>query len=170
MDAINTYGSVISRVEGGTIHAEWMRGRPQDYATHLSARLYSGYAVPASYYLEAISRRGPILKAIGRDVFGACNVFLSPTIRTKVPTLASTDVDAGNPGAAEAFNFCSINTRPINYMGLPCVSVPCGFDSGGLPIGIQIAGRPFGEGRVLKVADAFQRDTDWHARRPKAAG
>jgi aspartyl-tRNA(Asn)/glutamyl-tRNA(Gln) amidotransferase subunit A len=55
-------------------------------------------------------------------------------------------------------------------MGLPCVSVPCGFDSGGLPIGIQIAGRPFGEGRVLKVADAFQRDTDWHARRPKAAG
>ncbi|HEX4892549.1 MAG TPA: amidase family protein, partial [Hyphomicrobiaceae bacterium] len=107
---------------------------------------------------------------IGREVFEKCNVFLSPTIRTTVPTLASTDVDAGNPGAAEAFNFCSINTRPINYMGLPCVSVPCGFDSGGLPIGLQIAGRPFGEGRVLKVADAFQRDTDWHNRRPKVEG
>jgi aspartyl-tRNA(Asn)/glutamyl-tRNA(Gln) amidotransferase subunit A len=170
MDAINTYGSVISRVEGGTIHAQWMRERAQDYATHLSARLYSGYAVPAVHYLEALSRRGPILKAIGRDVFGTCHVFLTPTIRTKVPTIASTDVDAGTPGAADAFNHCSINTRPINYMGLPSVSVPCGFDSNGLPIGFQIVGRPFAEARVLKVADTYQRDTDWHARRPKVAG
>jgi aspartyl-tRNA(Asn)/glutamyl-tRNA(Gln) amidotransferase subunit A len=51
-------------------------------------------------------------------------------------------------------------------MGLPSVSVPCGFDSDGLPIGFQIQGRPFAESRILKVADAFQRDTDWHRRLP----
>ena len=59
-----------------------------------------------------------------------------------------------------------MNTRPANYIGLPCASAPSGFDSNGLPIGFLIHGRPFGEGRVLKVIDAYQRDTDWHARQP----
>jgi Asp-tRNA(Asn)/Glu-tRNA(Gln) amidotransferase A subunit family amidase len=60
----------------------------------------------------------------------------------------------------------SINTRPFNYLGLPAMSIPCGFDPNGLPIGLQISGRPFAEAAVLKAADAYQRDTDWHARRP----
>jgi aspartyl-tRNA(Asn)/glutamyl-tRNA(Gln) amidotransferase subunit A len=84
----------------------------------------------------------------------------------KVPTLAATDIDAGAPGAVEAFGAITANTRAINYMGLPSVSVPCGFDSKGLPIGFQIQGRPFAEARVLKVAHAYQQDTDWHKRVP----
>jgi Asp-tRNA(Asn)/Glu-tRNA(Gln) amidotransferase A subunit family amidase len=90
--------------------------------------------------------------------------------RIKVPTLAETDIDAGAPGSIEAFNVLTANTWAINYMGLPAVSVPCGLDSRGLPIGFQIQGRPFGEGRILKVADAYQRDTDWHQRRPSLRG
>jgi aspartyl-tRNA(Asn)/glutamyl-tRNA(Gln) amidotransferase subunit A len=57
-------------------------------------------------------------------------------------------------------------TRPFNYLGLPAVSLPCGFDANGLPVGLQIAGRPFAEARILRVADAYQRDTDWHRQRP----
>jgi aspartyl-tRNA(Asn)/glutamyl-tRNA(Gln) amidotransferase subunit A len=53
----------------------------------------------------------------------------------------------------------------IFYLGLPSVSIPCGFDPNGLPIGQQINGRPFAEGTVLKAAEAHQRDTDWHTRR-----
>jgi aspartyl-tRNA(Asn)/glutamyl-tRNA(Gln) amidotransferase subunit A len=60
----------------------------------------------------------------------------------------------------------SSNTRPYNYLGLPAVSVNCGFDANGCPIGLQIAARPFAEARVLQVADAYQRDTDFHMRRP----
>lgn len=73
-------------------------------------------------------------------------------------------IDAGTPGAVEAFNAVSIYTRAINYMGLPAVSVPCGFDSNGLPIGIQIQVLPFGKGRILRMADAYQSDADWHKR------
>ncbi len=166
MEAIATYGAVVSRVEGSSAHAEWMRQRPQDYSIALAARFYSGLSIPAAYYLEALSRRGPILRALGREVFDKVDVFTAPTIRVKVPTLAATDIDAGAPGAIEAFNVLTANTRAINYMGLPAVSVPCGFDSDGLPIGFQIQGRPFAEGRILKLADAYQRETDWHARRP----
>jgi aspartyl-tRNA(Asn)/glutamyl-tRNA(Gln) amidotransferase subunit A len=60
----------------------------------------------------------------------------------------------------------SANTRPFNYLGLPAISIPCGFDGNGLPIGLQLAGRPFAEARLMRMADAYQRDTDWHTRRP----
>ncbi len=166
MDAVATYGGIMSRVEGGTIHAEWMRKYPESYAVHLSARLYGSYGIPAVYYIEAQARRGPILKAIGKAVFDEVRVFITPTLRMKVPTLLATDIDAGTPGRGKDLHGCLHQHPAINYMGLPSVSVPCGFDSNGLPIGFQIQGRPFAEGTVLKVADAFQRETDWHKRAP----
>jgi aspartyl-tRNA(Asn)/glutamyl-tRNA(Gln) amidotransferase subunit A len=166
MDAVSAYGGIVSRVEGAAIHAQWMRERPADYAVHLSARLYGGNAIPATYYVEALSRRGPVLRAFAAEVFGQVDVLVTPTIKTCLPTLAATDIDRGPPGTEHRFMAVSANTRPFNYLGLPAISVPCGFDPNGCPIGLQIAGRPFAEARVMKVADAYQHDTDWHMRRP----
>jgi aspartyl-tRNA(Asn)/glutamyl-tRNA(Gln) amidotransferase subunit A len=166
MHAVTTYGGIVSRVEAATIHAQWMRERAGDYATHISGRMYGGYAIPATHYIEALARRGPILKAFARDVFAKVDVLVTPTIRTCLPTLEETDIDHGPPGTETKFMAVSANTRPFNYLGLPAVSVNCGFDPNGLPIGLQIAGRPFAEARVLKVADAYQRDTQFHVRRP----
>lgn len=170
MDAIAAYVSVISRVEAATIHAEWMRRDPQAYGAHISGRMYPGYAIPAPYYVEALSRRGPILKAFSDAVFSQVDALLTPTIPTELPTLAETDIDNGPPETEHRFMAVSVNTRPFNYLGLPAVSVPCGFDRNGCPIGLQIAGRPFAEARVLRLADAYQRDTDWHTRRPPVLG
>jgi aspartyl-tRNA(Asn)/glutamyl-tRNA(Gln) amidotransferase subunit A len=166
MDAVTTYGGIISRVEAAAIHAQWMRDRAGDYGIHISGRMYGGYAIPATYYVEALSRRGPILQAFAKEVFAKVDVLVTPTIRTCLPTLAETDIDQGPPGTETRFMAVSANTRPFNYLGLPAVSVNCGFDPNGLPIGLQIAGRPFAEARVLKVADAYQRETDFHTRRP----
>jgi aspartyl-tRNA(Asn)/glutamyl-tRNA(Gln) amidotransferase subunit A len=128
--------------------------------------MYPGYAIPAPYYVEALSRRGPVLRAFAAEVFGAVDVLVTPTIASVLPTLADTDIDHGPAGTEHRFMAVSANTRPFNYLGLPAVSVNCGFDPNGCPIGLQIAGRPFAEARVLKVADAYQRDTDWHTRKP----
>jgi aspartyl-tRNA(Asn)/glutamyl-tRNA(Gln) amidotransferase subunit A len=166
MDAISTYASVVSRVEGATIHAEWMRKRPHDFATHINARMFPSLAIPATYYVEALSRRGPILKAFATEVFGQVDLLVAPTIRICLPSIEATDVDNGPPGTEQVALGISINTRLFNYLGLPAMSIPSGFDPNGLPIGLQISGRPFAEGAVLKAADAYQRDTDWHARRP----
>jgi aspartyl-tRNA(Asn)/glutamyl-tRNA(Gln) amidotransferase subunit A len=166
MDAVAAYGGIVSRVEAATIHAQWMREDPQAYGQHISGRMYPGYAIPAPYYVEALSRRGPILKAFAGAVFDKVDVLVTPTIATCLPTLADTDIDHGPAGTEHRFMAVSANTRPFNYLGLPAVSVNCGFDPNGCPIGLQIAGRPFAEARVLRVADAYQRDTDWHARRP----
>ena len=162
MDAVNAYGGIVSRAEAAPIHAEWMRTQPQAYGAHISGRMYPGYAIPAAYYIEALSRRGPVLKAFAAEVFSKVDVLVTPTIRTCLPTLAETDIDHGPPGTETRFMAVSANTRPFNYLGLPAISVPCGFDPNGCPIGLQIAGRPFAEGRVLNVAGAYQLDTKWH--------
>ena len=166
MDAVAAYGSIVSRVEAAAIHAEWMRTDPQAYGAHISGRMYPGYAIPAPYYVESLGRRGPILKAFAAEVFAKADVLAVPTIRTCLPTLEETDIDRGPPGTETKFMAVSAGTRPFNYLGLPAISVPCGFDPNGCPIGLQIAGRPFGEARVMKAADAYQRDTDFHTRRP----
>ena len=166
MDAVAAYGSIVSRVEAATIHAQWMRDDPQAYGQHISGRMYPGYAIPAPYYVESLSRRGPILKAFAAEVFAQVDVLVTPTIKTNLPTLNETDIDHGPPGTEKRFMAVSSNCRPFNYLGLPAVSAPCGLDPNGCPIGLQIAGRPFAEARILKAADAFQRDTDWHRRLP----
>ena len=165
MAAVNAYGAILSRVEGAAAHAEWMRERPGDYAAHLSARLYAGYAIPGHYYVEALSRRGALLRRFVAEALTGHDLVATPTLRARVPTLAETDVDA-DPENWARFMAVPVNTRPFNYLGLPAVSVPCGFDDCGLPVGLQLAGRPFAEARVLRAADAFQRDTDWHRRAP----
>ncbi len=166
MDAVAAYGGIVSRCEGATIHSRWMRERPQDYAVHLSARMYAGFAIPAVYYVEALSARGPVLRAVVGEAFANVDVLVLPTIPTVLPTLAETDIDHGPPGTETRFLAVSHNTRPFNYLGLPVLSVPCGLDPNGCPIGLQIVGRPFAESRVLTVGDAYQRDTDWHSRLP----
>ena len=165
LTAIGTYVAVVSRVEGATIHAQWMRERAGDYAIHLAGRLYAGYAIPGTWYLEALSRRGPLLRQFCKEAFAGHDIVATPTLRTRVPTLAETDIDA-SPDNWARHMAVSANTRPFNYLGIPTVSVPCGFDGRGLPLGLQLAARPFAEGRALQVADAYQRDTDWHARVP----
>jgi aspartyl-tRNA(Asn)/glutamyl-tRNA(Gln) amidotransferase subunit A len=62
-----------------------------------------------------------------------------------------------------------IFTVSANLSGLPAISVPCGFSSGCLPIGLQLTGRPFDEETLLRAADVYQRGTDWHLRRPPTA-
>ena len=62
-----------------------------------------------------------------------------------------------------------IFTLPASLAGLPGVSLPCGFDAGGLPVGLQLVGPAFAEARLLGIGHAFQQDTDWHLRQPPVA-
>jgi Asp-tRNA(Asn)/Glu-tRNA(Gln) amidotransferase A subunit family amidase len=61
-------------------------------------------------------------------------------------------------------------TRPFGILGLPTISIPCGFTKAGLPIGMQITGAPWAEATVLRLARTYQQETDWHTRRPAVAG
>ena len=77
-----------------------------------------------------------------------------------------TEVDPGVAVVKGGFSVVLGLTTPINLVGLPSLALPCGFDSAGLPIGMQLIGRPFEEGQVLRAGRAYERVTDWHTRRP----
>jgi aspartyl-tRNA(Asn)/glutamyl-tRNA(Gln) amidotransferase subunit A len=81
------------------------------------------------------------------------------------PSIAESDIGAGQNAEAVIQRLTRF-TRPINYLGLPSLAIPCGFSSSGLPIGMQLIGRSFDEATVLTIGAAFQRATDFHAKVP----
>jgi aspartyl-tRNA(Asn)/glutamyl-tRNA(Gln) amidotransferase subunit A len=82
------------------------------------------------------------------------------------PTLPRTAPPIGEPMSREPAEAWNRMVAPFNLAGVPALSLPCGFDANGLPIGLHVAGRWFEESTVLRVGLAYERSTDWHRRRP----
>lgn len=165
--ALLDLGGLISVVEAAAIHREHMTTRPQDYSRNLFNRTEPGFHIPAVRYLEALSLRGKILAEFSAATLAKCDAIFAPVIGQALPTRAETDVEAG---ASLAFAHSKLIrcTRPFNYLGLPALSVPCGFTAGQLPVGFQLAGAPFSEALLFQLGHAFQMATDFHTILPKA--
>ena len=96
------------------------------------------------------------------------DVIHLPALPFPVPTIAATT--EGSPAdIAQTINSVTHCVRAISYLGLPAMCVPAGFTSGPLPVAFQLVGRPFQEATLLRVADAYQRDTRWHRAMPPVA-
>ena len=127
-----------------------------------------GYAFTGVEYLKAIQVRPRLIKAFVDDVFGTADAMLLPVLRFPVPAIAETDVGDGDTmnEVLGSINHC---TWPINYLGLPGLSVPAGFSRNGLPVGFQLVGRPFAEAMLFRIAGAYERATGWPERHPPLA-
>ncbi|MDI5935308.1 amidase [Halomonas kalidii] len=160
-------GETLSKGEASTIHRRWLQQRPQDYSDHVRTRLEAGQALPATRYLEALSLRGEVVRNFIADAFKATvDVLHLPVLGRPVPTLAETDFHSSGT-VGETVSAITRFTRPINYLGLPALSVPCGFSQGGLPIAFQLVGRPLDEDRLLALGHAYQQLTEWHRMEPE---
>lgn len=165
MAVVDAYAHLVMAVEASTLHREWLVARPNDYADQVRARIEPGLLYPATRYAEALFLRGRIAREWLDAVLGEADVAILPALPIPVPTIAETT--EGSPAdVAAVIGRVTRNTRGINYLGLPAVAVPCGFSRSGLPVAFQLVGRPWAEPLLLRVADAFQRVTDWHRRRP----
>jgi len=162
----NPLTSLITATEGASIHQRWLQTRPGDYGSQTRARMATGLATPATRYLQARDLRAPLLAEFAEAVFDKVDVLHCPVMISEVPTIAETDM-AANPGFVDMvvrFGHC---TRPINFLGLPALTVPCGFTPNGLPTAFQVVARPFDEATMLRVGHAYQAGTDWHERAPE---
>ena len=156
---------LVLATEAAAFHKRWLIERPQDYGAQVLMRLQNGLAIPAVSYLEAMRWRGPALAAYLAAVAGT-DAVLAPVAPMPAPTIAESDV--GNSIDAEAvIQRITKFTRPINYLGLPSLSIPTGFTGAGLPVGMQLIGRAFDEAMLVRIGAAFQRATDYHQRVPK---
>ena len=162
---LSAASQLVLAVEAAAFHKRWMIERAQDYGPQVLMRLQNGLAIPGVSYLEALRWRGQALAAHVAAVANV-DVVIAPVSPVPAPTIAESDV-GNSPDAEAVIQRLTRFTRPINYLGLPALSIPCGFTRGGLPVGMQLIGRSFDEATLLRVGAAFQRATDFHERVPK---
>jgi aspartyl-tRNA(Asn)/glutamyl-tRNA(Gln) amidotransferase subunit A len=165
---INTLSTIIIGAEASACHAAWMRERPQDYSPQMRARLELGYHHSATRYIEALDLRGKMLDGFAEALFSRADALMAPVLRMPVPTIAETDV-GDSPQLLPTMARITHGTRPINYLGLPALSLPAGFTAEGMPFGIQLVGRPFAEDMLFRLGAAFERETGWGRRAPALA-
>jgi aspartyl-tRNA(Asn)/glutamyl-tRNA(Gln) amidotransferase subunit A len=158
-------GNLISQVEAAAIHSKLLSEFREDYPLVLKTRMETGFYVPAVDYLAALTARSHLATEFVKTVFARADVLHTPVLNIPAPDIESaTPKSTGDvlPLLARTAQY----TRPFSTIGMPAISVPGGFSSDDLPIGFQLVGRPFDEGLLLRIADAYQRATDWHRRVP----
>jgi len=159
--------TAVVAVEAYAYHEPWIKKRAQDYGADVRERLRVGAFISGAEYVNGQRARALIRDEVDRAL-AELDVLVAPTT-----PMAATAVDASTAefgGARHPVRTSLLRfTRPFNCTGHPAASVPGGFTAEGLPVGVQIIGRPFDEATVLRVADAYQRATDWHTRRPPVA-
>ncbi len=159
------FADIIARAEAAAIHEDWLRDRAADYDHGVREPTETGLFIPAVQYIKAQRQRGPALKAYLDDVFSKADLLLTPVYEHATPTLANTEPKSEDVITLIWSTFGRM-TRPFNYLGLPALSVPCGFQPDGLPAGMQLVGAPYTEGRLLNAGHLYQRETGWHERAP----
>ena len=157
----------VVATEALTYHAAWLRARASEYDPEVRTRLMLGAFVSGVHYVRGQQARALIRREVD-DALARHDVLLAPATPIPAPGIEERQTSLGD-GPSDIRSALIRLTRPFNFSGHPACSAPCGFTAGGLPIGMQIVGRPFDEATVLRVADAYQRLTDWHARRPVLA-
>jgi aspartyl-tRNA(Asn)/glutamyl-tRNA(Gln) amidotransferase subunit A len=145
-------------------HADHVRTRAAEYDPDVARRLRVAAFISGHHYVRAQQVRAR-LRAEVDAALTRRDVLLAPSTPLVAPAVDERQVTLGD-GPSNVRAALIRFTQPFNLSGHPACSVPCGFTAGGLPIGMQIVGRPFDEVTVLRTADAFQRLTDFHARRP----
>ncbi len=160
-----TLAAALINTEASFTYREWIRERLQEFGHTNQVGLLTGSILPAQAYQKAQKLR----EMVRREVLGALasyDVLILPTSKSCAPIVGQDHVITSKE---DARNQPPVMTRPFNLAGAPAISVNCGFNSDGLPIGLQIGGRPFEESMILKVAYAYEQHTPWHTMRPPHA-
>jgi Asp-tRNA(Asn)/Glu-tRNA(Gln) amidotransferase A subunit family amidase len=166
LDPGNEASVTVLRAEAWAYHEPKVARDPELYQPETLRRIRGGAEITAPEYIRARQRLDE-LRGNARSLFEELDLLVTPTTPVPPPAIDTLLADAGELRAKE---FVMLrNTRPFNTLGLPTVSVPCGFTSAGLPIGLQLTGAPGDEARVLALAHAYEQATEWHARRPALA-
>ncbi len=152
----------LQMAEAYAFHAENVAKSPELYLPETLRRIRAGEAVSAGEYIQRRRELEEARRSI-RAAFVDVDVLVTPTMPMPAPAIADLKAapDSLRPAELELLR----NTRPFNVWGVPAISVPCGFTSSGLPIGLQIAGPHWREDVVLRVAHAYEQATAWHKRR-----
>lgn len=154
----------ITLAEATSYHEPYLKKQADDYGPAVRTNLEAGRYLLATDYVKS-QRARTLLQRNFNEAFKRAEVIVSPTLPALPPLVGKVWVQSGDLREHVIDAFLRFNI-PYDLTGLPAISVPCGFSSAGLPIGLQIGGRAFEEGTILKFAHAYEQSTDWHRARP----
>ena len=157
LDYVRAANSVIMVSEAFAYHEPNLKTRPQEFGQIVRGRFRIGGLMTASDYLQAQRVRTWARRDFA-EVMKTVDFLVTPTMTQPAPAFEGYDPIS----TARGKSF----TAPFNVTGLPAISVPCGFTEGGLPIGMQIAGKPFDEPGVIQAAYTYQQYAGWHEVKP----
>ena len=157
---------IVAKAEAASIHERWIRERPDDYDHGIREEMDTGFFIPAVDYLHALRSRGGALDRWLEGPLSGADLLFTPVMDDPTPLLA--ECAPRTPEAAATvmarFGRC---TRPVSYLGLPALSVPCGFQEDGMPAAFQLIGRPRDEISLFRLGHAYQAAAGWHEIRPR---
>jgi aspartyl-tRNA(Asn)/glutamyl-tRNA(Gln) amidotransferase subunit A len=156
--------SAILMAEASACHRDLLRRHGDKLYPPVRLRLEGGLFISAADYLRAQQGR-TLLDREARGLLEQVDLLAGPTEPVTAPELGAAQVPVGEDTLGTVAALTQF-TRPYNITGFPAISIPCGFSDSGLPIGLQLAGRPFDEVTVLRAAHAYEQATEWHKRRP----
>ena len=156
---------IISDIEGAAVHHDWLRTRAGEYDHNTKVRLTAAALTPANAYYKAQKLRA-LLRSQVLDELQRVDVLVLPTTPTQAPRILDGPGIKSPEEAREAVSGVRSFTGAFNLAGTPALALPCGFTSDGLPVSLQLAGRPFEEGTLLRVGHAYEQNTTWHLKRP----
>ena len=159
------FTTILLFAEPAADHHDWLRDRLHDYGHANRVGLLTGSILPAQAYYKAQKLRSLLTQQV-YEALERYDVLIGPTAGSPAPRIEDDPVITSKEMASR---MGYLLTRMFNLAGAPAVSIPCGFSSQGLPIGLQIGGRPGEEETVLKVAHAYEQSTPWHTMRPPTA-
>jgi aspartyl-tRNA(Asn)/glutamyl-tRNA(Gln) amidotransferase subunit A len=152
------------RTEGKDLIDTYMKTRANGFGAEVKRRIMLGtYALSAGYYEAYYKKAQQVRTLIKQDfekVFKEVDVFVTPTSPTPAFKLGEKTEDPLQMYLSDIF------TISVNLAGVPGISIPCGFTTNNMPVGMQIIGKHFDEESILKVAFAYEQSTEWHKRRP----
>ena len=155
----------IESCEPSTYHQEWLRTRPADYGDDVRTLLELGEMYLATHYLQA-QRYRSVLRKEFLDGFRRVDVFVTPTLPFTATPCGATTVAIEGTREEDMLSAIMQFTGVPSLAGLPALSLPVGFDADGLPVGMQVIGRPFDEATLFRLGHAYQQATDWHTHHP----
>ena len=154
----------IASPEVYSYHEPFIKIAAASYGADVRGRIEAGRVLQSIDYLRA-QRIRTLMKQECESVFQTVDVVVTPTTPIPAPRIDEVDKPWG-AGPEKAAAALTRFTRYFNIVGLPGISIPCGFTMDSLPIGMQIVGKAFDESRILRVAHAYEQDAKWFERRP----